>query len=79
MLHVASNTDLLLLSNRIKDVSYNPFCHFQIENYLPATMYQSLQKSSTLFIQLRDPDGVLPAISGMARIHGFPQLSSFPK
>jgi Rps23 Pro-64 3,4-dihydroxylase Tpa1-like proline 4-hydroxylase len=45
MSHVRPDADLLLLSNRLKDISYDPFCHFQIENYLPATMYQSLLES----------------------------------
>jgi hypothetical protein len=40
-----SDTDALLLSNRTKDVSYHPFCHFQVEDYLPSKMYQSLLES----------------------------------
>jgi Rps23 Pro-64 3,4-dihydroxylase Tpa1-like proline 4-hydroxylase len=45
MSHVKSDADLLLLSKRLKDICYDPFCHFQIENYLPTSMYQSLLES----------------------------------
>jgi Rps23 Pro-64 3,4-dihydroxylase Tpa1-like proline 4-hydroxylase len=45
MSHVRWDVDLLLLRKRLKNISYDPFCHFQIENYLPATMYQSLLES----------------------------------
>jgi 2OG-Fe(II) oxygenase superfamily len=39
------DADSLLLSKRRMDISYDPFCHFQVEHYLPPKMYQSLLES----------------------------------
>lgn len=39
------DTNALLLSKRVKEITYDPFCLFQASNYLPAEMYQALLES----------------------------------
>lgn len=36
------NPHSLLLSKRVKDITYDPFCLFQVNDYLPPDMYQAL-------------------------------------
>jgi Rps23 Pro-64 3,4-dihydroxylase Tpa1-like proline 4-hydroxylase len=36
------NTESLLLSRRVRDIAYYPFCHFRVDNYLPEEFYLAL-------------------------------------
>jgi hypothetical protein len=38
-------TSTLVLSNRVKDITYDPFCLFQVSDYLPEERYQALLES----------------------------------
>jgi 2OG-Fe(II) oxygenase superfamily len=38
-------TSTLVLSDRVKDITYDPFCLFQVSDYLPQETYQALLES----------------------------------
>ena len=50
-------TDDLLLSGRVSGISYEPFFFFQVQDYLPRTMFEELRASFPLPAHFRAAEG----------------------